>query len=219
MKSTVGLEKYVEAFRDGSASLINRDMVIDGSITTEAKTAMVVAGTIRGAVKTGGDLVILEGGTVEGGAQCERLIVAGGMACGATNQAEIACSILHVLSTGRLEGDDMTVRYDLMRMDPGAQIRARLMPSGKKVDSSVLEPSTAPAAGLPPALRAVSDHEPALPGAAPAQGSGSGAAAPLVRSIPPAMQPGATSRTETFAQAHGMTAQSGAARAAVGSAA
>lgn len=207
MRQYDGLEKYVEGFRDGSASLISKDMVIEGSITTEAKTTLVVAGQIRGSVKTEGDLVIVDGGTVQGGAKCNRLLVAGSLSAGEDKAAEVSCAILHVARSGRIDGEDMSVSYGLVRMDPGAQIRARLVPSGQSVDASLLENfGPAPALEVAPALRSIAEHEP-------------GDGAP--RSVTPLGRPetsSALSRTEAYAQSSGMGVVAGQ-RPAVGSAA
>lgn len=196
MRQTDGVEKYVDAFRDGSASLISRDMVIEGSISTEGKTTLVVAGKIRGSVKTEGDVVIVEGGSVLGGAKCSRLLVAGSLLAGDDKTAEVSCTVLHVASNGRIDGEEMTVSYGLVRMDPGAQIRARLVPSGQPAEASLLDGfSPAPSLGVAPALRSIAPHEPSE-------------AAP--RSVTPLARPEASgaalSRTEAFAQAGGLGA-------------
>jgi cytoskeletal protein CcmA (bactofilin family) len=197
MRQSEGLEKYVDGFRDGSASLISKDMVIEGSIVTEAPTTLVVAGKICGSVQTEGDVVIVDGGSVLGGAKCKRLLVAGHLASGKEATSEVSCAVLHVASSGRIDGEDMTVHYGLVRMDPGAQIRARLVPNGQPTEASLLDgfgPSlSAPhGSGVPPALRAIATHEPAEAASASASRSAAAQARPEVT--------GGLSRTEAFAQ-------------------
>lgn len=123
------LELMVRRFDVRDTAFIPRGLTIRGDLDTEGSAAVVVFGTVTGAVKAGNKMVIvMPEAVVEGPITTQgEVVVAGTVGTEGSSQLVISAGQrFHLSQTGRVHGD---VAYRSMRIYEGGTVAGRLIPN------------------------------------------------------------------------------------------
>lgn len=114
---------------DQIMTAIDKDTVVEGSISTRNGRGLLILGEVRDGVHSEGTVVIAEGGLVSGPIHASRIVVAGTIAATANDEAANpkgihAATILEALPTAQISAH--LISYSEIEAHRGAQIHGRL---------------------------------------------------------------------------------------------